>query len=366
MLNQTFYHALTRKYIEAFGGIFNDITFIRYNNSGQELKRMKVPIFFGPREKWLVHLNEKGRKVNVTLPLMSYNMTGMSYNPEKKLNALHKIPRANNISGNADTMYNGVPYILDFELSILARNKDDAWQILEQIIPSFHPHFTFSQIVIPEVGNVQDIPVTLKSINTNINGDSDFDEISSVEITLSFTMHVNYYGPVATTKIIRRVFANTFIDPSLYAGALVRVNLANGNNGIYRTEDLVYQGENEQKVTAAGIVHTWNPTNQYLIIGGVQGDFKTNTAIKAASTNAIYTLTSFDMSPLKVQSIKIEPDPIDAEPNGIFGYTETLTEFPYTLTEEYLNWVLSFEDDSYIETEDGVYYLIDEPYNGEL
>lgn len=331
-MQQYFFHDLTRKYIEAFGSIFNDIWVVTYNQSRTtEIKRTKVPIVFGSREKYLIRTNEKERRVSQTLPIMSYNIVGMAYDASKKTNALHRIPRANNVSGNADSVYNGVPYVLNFDLSILTRNKEDAWQILEQIIPSFHPSFTFSQLLIPEIGIIKDIPVTLETINQTVNSDGDADEILSVELTLSFRMDVHYFGPVTRTKIIKTAFANTFLDPSLYAGAIVRANLSNGNNGIYNIDDLVYQGENAGQCTAAGIVTRWDANNSYIIIGAVQGNFRTNTTIKALSTNASYTLETFDVNPLKVQSIKIEPDPITATANDDYGFTETILEYPDTL-----------------------------------
>lgn len=331
MQNTHFYHRSIAKYIAAFGSIFNNLTLVKYDKSHTtEIKRTKVPIFFGPREKYLVKIREDNRKVQATLPLMSFNMTGLDYDPTRKTNSLLRHPKANTVSGNADTVYNGVPYNLSFDLYILARNKDDAYQIIEQILPSFQSSFIFSQIIIPEIGFVKDIPVILNSITDNVQYDNDFDEIITVEYALSFTMQVYFYGPVSNTAVIKRAFANTFLDPSLYAGAIIRVNVDNGNNGTFKLEDIVYQGNTLREASAAGVVYKWDANNAYLSIGGVQGTFKTNNTIKAASTNAEYNLASFDVTPLKVQSIKIEPDPIDANVGDPFGFTETIFEHPDT------------------------------------
>ena len=40
-----------------------------------------------------------------------------------------------------DTQYMPVPYNLDFELYILAKNQDDGLQIVEQILPYFQPEY---------------------------------------------------------------------------------------------------------------------------------------------------------------------------------------------------------------------------------
>ena len=35
-----------------------------------------------------------------------------------------------------------VPYNMDFEMNIMAKNSDDALQIVEQILPFFQPDYT--------------------------------------------------------------------------------------------------------------------------------------------------------------------------------------------------------------------------------
>lgn len=331
-MNNPFYHASTSKYIAAFGAIFNDITLVRYNKAKTaELKRSKVPIVWGPREKYLIRNNEDpelDKKIQMTYPMMSYNLVGWSYAPQRKTNSMIQLSKSPYVGGESDTVYNGVPWDLEFELSIIARNKDDAYQIIEQILPIFNPNFTFTQILIPDIGIVKDIPLVLNSLSEQTDYESDFDVIKEVTITLAFTMSVFFYGPVQKTKIIRKVFANTFLDPSLYTGgAIVRINTSNGNNGVYQTEDIVYQGIDLNNATAAGQVVNWT-ANGHLTIGGVQGQFKTNNVIKAMNSNAAYILESFDVSPLKIQSIQIEPNPVTANVGDPYGYTETDHEYP--------------------------------------
>ena len=331
MLGSHWYHGLTKKYVAAFGAIFNDITLVKYNKDHTaELKRTKVPIVYGPREKYLVKVIEEERKVQQIFPLMSYTMTGMTYSDRRQTSQLNIHPRANNISSLADTIYSGVPYDLNFELSILSRNLDDAYQILEQILPIFQKSFIFSQITIPEIGFVRDIPVILNSISDTTTYSDSFDDIRAIEYTLSFTMQVNYYGPITTTAIIRKAFANTFFDACLSTGAIVRLNMTNGNNGTFKMADVAYQGDTLNYATAVGTILEWIANNK-LMLGGVQGTFTTNTEIKATSSNAVYTLESFDLSPLKVQSIMIDPDPMTANVGDPFGYTETVLEFPETV-----------------------------------
>ncbi|NBP99856.1 MAG: hypothetical protein EBU44_00855 [Proteobacteria bacterium] len=76
----------------------------------------------------------------------------------------------------------------------------------------------------------------------------------------------------------------------------------------------------------------YKPNNDKLIISGVQGNFKVNNTIHATSTNAVYNIASFDSSPIKLAQITVEPDPINAEPEDDYGFTTTITEWPYTET----------------------------------
>lgn len=332
---QHFYHQLTTKYIAAFGSLFNDIKLIRYNKAHtSEIRRVTVPLVHSPREKYLVRNladPDLQKQVQATYPIMAYEMQGLEYDAARQQNPLNQIPKANTVDGNADTIYQGVPYNIGFNLSIIARNKDDAWQIAEQILPLFHPSYTFSSILIPEIGFVKDIPLILNQVTPIIEYGEDFGEINTVEIQLNFTMKVYFYGPVSKSYIIKRVFANTFLDHNLSAGSIVRVNVNSGNNGDYYLDDLVYQGNTVTEVTAAGYVTKWDNVNRYLVIGGIQGQFTTNNYIQAVSSNAKYNLASFDISPLKVESLKTEPDPITANTSDDYGYTHTLVEYPDTL-----------------------------------
>lgn len=328
-----YYHNLTEKYVAAFGSLFNDITLVRYGENNVEIKRSKVPLMYGPKEKYLARIHgdpDINQRVQGTFPMMSYALMGLQYNPSRKLNSMIKRPKANNVTGLADNVYMGVPYDINFQLSILSRNKEDAWQIMEQILPIFNPNYTFSQILIPEVGFIDDIPVTLESVDQAIDFESDFDEIMMTEITMTFNMQVNYYGPVNRTNIIRRVFANTFLDPSLDTGYIVRMNLENGNGGDYMIGESVYQGDSYRTATAIGTVTKWEKEIPYLRIAGAQGDFKIGQNVYSSTSNADYTIKSFDATPLKLQSIQIDPDPLDAEPTDDYGYTTTVIEYPET------------------------------------
>ena len=89
MLGQQFYHETIRKVIVAFGTTFNNIQLVRKDNNGDIKQSMKVPLAYGPRQKWLTRLNEDAdlsKTVAVTLPRIGFEIQNLSYDANRKLN----------------------------------------------------------------------------------------------------------------------------------------------------------------------------------------------------------------------------------------------------------------------------------------
>ena len=317
----------------AFGTLFNNISLIRKNkDSGAEIERMKVPILYAHKEKYYARLQsdpDLQRELQVSLPRMSFELLGMTYDPSRKQNSLLRTAKSNNAT-RVSSQYMGVPYDLEFELNIYARNIDDGAHIIEQILPYFNPDYTVTVNVIPEIGFLKDVPIILNSVTNSVEHEGNFDAVRYITWRLTFTMKANYYGPISTPKIIREVNTNIYNDPSLKAGYILRINTNNGNSGTYKLDDYVYQGPDYQTATAVAQVVEWNQQTGRLVLGAAQGQFSVNNKIRAVSTNASYNLTSFDVSPLKLVNINIVPDPITAEPDDDYGYTTTITEWPET------------------------------------
>jgi hypothetical protein len=80
---------IIRKIIVAFGNLFNNITLVRYNENQTEQERFLVPITYAPKELYVQRLEadiDLSKKVQMTLPRMSYEMMGMSYDSSRKQN----------------------------------------------------------------------------------------------------------------------------------------------------------------------------------------------------------------------------------------------------------------------------------------
>jgi hypothetical protein len=329
--NAHFYHKLIRKYVVLFGNMFNNILLVRVDkDNNAELERFKIPILYAPKEKYYARLQsdpDLQRELQISLPRLSFEMTGLTYDATRKQNSLLKAAAANT-STKATMQYIGVPYDLSFELNLYTRNIDDGAHVVEQILPYFNPDYTITTNLIPELGFERDITIILKSVRNNIEHEGNFDAVRFVTWTLEFTMKVHFFGPVSTPKIIRKIDTNIYNDPRLKTGNIIRINTKQGNNGTFQLEDVVYQGNNYQTANAYATVIAWNLATGKLTIGGAQGQFMANGIIKAVSTNASYGISSFDTSPLKLVNIHIEPKPNTAQPGDDYGYTTTISEWP--------------------------------------
>ena len=328
--NPHFYHSLTKKAVILFGRLFDDITLIRKNNTtGKEVDRLLVPIIYSPKEKMVTRLfsdPDLYKQIQVILPRMGFEITGITYDAARKQNSLLK-SAAPRTSTTATSAYMGVPYDINFQLTIYARNIDDGTQIVEQILPFFNPDFTVTANMIPDLGLLKDVPVVLDSVSNDIQYEGNYDSIRAVMWTLNFTMKIYYYGPVTYPKIIRRVESNIWQDASLYPGHVVKLNINNiAANSNFRINDVVFQGNSYKTATAYGTVISFDSSNGILNIGSIQGRFTTNTIIHAVSTNASANMVSFDSGPAKLSQIVVEPNPINAEPTDDYGYTITITE----------------------------------------
>lgn len=334
MLSSPFYYKLIRKYVVLFGNMFNNITIVRREKDETEIQRIKVPLIYAPKDKYVTRLAtdpDLYREIQTVLPRMSFELTpnGIQYDVSRKQNSLLKNYNCGGANGIASS-YMGAPYDFTFELNIYTKTIDDGNQIIEQILPYFQPDFTMTVNPVPELGILKDIPIILNDVTYNPQYEGNYDSVRYVYWTLTFTIKGYLFGPISTPKIIRKSIANIFNDPSIVAGYTIKINTDTGNNGTFQISDTVYQGDSYQTATAVATVIDWNRQNQKLIISGAQGQFKANSDVKAMNTNAVYNLASFDATPLKLASITVEPDPIDAEPGDDFGYTTTILQWPDT------------------------------------
>ena len=216
--NRQFYHETVRNIIVGFGTLFNDIHVVRKNNSGVVTQSMKVPLAYGPKQKWLARLDQDAgldSKVAITLPRMGFEIQNLTYDPARKLNRVQKFKKVKSSASNSnklDTQFMPVPYNLNIQLYAMAKNSDDALQMVEQILPYFQPDYTLTIKDMPEMGVARDIPIVLNSINYEDSYKGDYAERRAIMYTLDFTTKFYLYGPVTSSKVIKTVQVDQYTD----------------------------------------------------------------------------------------------------------------------------------------------------------
>ena len=145
MLGQYYYHEILRKTIIAFGTIFNDIHIRHRDGAGKETSDMRVPLAYGPMQKFLARLEQQpdlNRAVQITLPRMSFETTNIAYDATRKGGITQTFKASD--GKKLRKVFMPVPYNIGFELNILVKLNDDALQIVEQILPYFQPSFNIT------------------------------------------------------------------------------------------------------------------------------------------------------------------------------------------------------------------------------
>ena len=215
MFGTYFYNKNIRNVVILFGTVFNDISVRRVTSANVVKEEFKVPIAYGPSEKFLVRLREatdisKG-KVGLTLPRMSFEFTSIVYDPARKLQTTKRYKKTKSGDNTkVTTIYNPVPYNFDFTLSVMVKNSDDGTQILEQILPYFTPEYQVTMNEMSTMGIKRDIPIIFTGLSTEDSYEGDYLTRRALIHTLTFTVQAFLYGPTSDVGIIREVDVNKF------------------------------------------------------------------------------------------------------------------------------------------------------------
>ena len=218
MLGNYFYHQIIRKTVIAFGTLFNDIHVRHDDAAGNVISEMKVPIAYGPRQKFLARITQQAelnKATQITLPRMSFEINNISYDATRKAGITQTFKAADtDDGGKMKKVFMPVPYNLGFELNILVKQQDDGLQILEQILPFFQPGFTLSIDLVKSIGEKRDIPMILNSISQQDDYEGDFSTRRALIYTLSFTAKTFMFGHIAKTPegLIRKVQLDYYSD----------------------------------------------------------------------------------------------------------------------------------------------------------
>ena len=221
MLGQQFYHESIRNVIVAFGTMFNNIQIVRKNNSGAIVQTMKVPLAYGPKQKFLTRLDQDpsvSAATSITLPRLGFEIGSLTYDPIRKMNRVQRFKKVKASAGagipsqKLDTQYMPVPYNMDITLYAMAKNSDDALQIVEQILPYFQPDYTLTINDMSDMGIKKDVPIILTDVSYEDSYQGDFESRRAIIYTMSFTTKFFLYGPVTSSKVIKTVQVDQYAN----------------------------------------------------------------------------------------------------------------------------------------------------------
>lgn len=217
MFGTPFYHEHIKRAVAVFGTLFNNIKIVKRDSTGKALSTIKVPLAYGPRQKFLARITDEkylnDPKLAIRLPRMSFELTTISYDQSTKLQKGLTRTVSSGIKSNTTIMY-PVGYRLGIQLNVLAKNQDDALQILEQILPFFQPDYT---VTVKEIDGTwkNDMPFVLESVSMSDDYEGDFNSRRAIIYTLEFETRVRFYGPTQDRAIIRTTEANFAFNNSV-------------------------------------------------------------------------------------------------------------------------------------------------------
>jgi len=324
----TFYNRIIRKMVVGFGNMFDDITLVRYNPDFTEAERLIVPITYGPKELYVKRLEEDptlGKKVMMTLPRMSFELNGFTYDSSRKQNT--NIKNFAQTTGGLISQYNPVPYNFDFSLYIYVRNIEDGTQIMEHILSYFTPDYTIKMNLVPEMGIVKEIPVILNSAEQDMDAEGDWDRgTRNIIWTLNFSVKGFIFGKINDSSSGLITHSITSIYQQIDPNAEVQFNIDSTTGvGEYQVGEIVYQGYSRGTAIATAKVIFWS--NNILHLTSINGNFISNLPIYASSSQTSYKFTSYIPSAKKLAQIDVIPNPENANVASDWTANTTIQEF---------------------------------------
>ena len=209
MFGGHFYHATMRKSVAVFGTLFNNMSVIRKSADGGVLNQVKVPLAYGPKQKFLARLDQDtgyDQSVALKLPRMAFEITTLAIDSNSKLGKLNKITETHGSDATKRKSINHyTAYDIGMSLYIMAKNQDDGLQIMEQILPYFQPDYTVSIKPVDDFDFKQDVPIILDSVAIQDDYEGDLSTRRVLIYQLDFTMKMKFYGPTGNVGLIREI-----------------------------------------------------------------------------------------------------------------------------------------------------------------
>ena len=329
--NAQFYHRTIRKMVVIFGTLFNDLEIVRYTQAGVPKEKWKVPLSYAPKERFLTAITSDPdliKSINTVVPRMSFNLDSLEYDVNRKqVSTLRNFSQKDGSSVN--TQFVPIPYNYQFSLSIYVRNTEDGTQILEQILPFFTPDFNVTVDFIPEMDQKYNVPIILDSVASTVEYEGGTSDGSTRLIMwdLTFTAKGYIWPPVKSGKMIKSANTNIMNDQTVQELQKVYVDFTNGF-GVYKEGEIVRA--NRSGLTGT-VEYFSNTATGVLIVTNANQTIKVGDRITGDYSGASYNVVVTDVNSLNVVQVLTQTNPTTALPTDLYGFTETILEYPDTL-----------------------------------
>ena len=329
MFGTYFYNKNIRNIVILFGTVFNDISVRRVDNSNVVQEEFKVPIAYGPSEKFLVRLREaidvtKG-KVGLTLPRMSFEFTSITYDPARKLQTTkkHKAVKATGtvegitlVSGGSG--YTVVPTVT-FSGGGATTQSTATATILNGVVTGFTGltdgvGYTSTPTIKITGGNGANATATA---NLDTSTTQLITVYNPVPYNFDFTLSVMVKNSDDGTQILEQILP--YFTPEYH----VTMNEMSAL-GIKRDIPIIFTGLSTEDsyegdfISRRALIHTLS----FVVQGFLYGPTSDMGVIKVVDVNQYNTSTSVS----RISNTEVKPDPLTADLDDDYGYTTTYTE----------------------------------------
>lgn len=213
-MSKYYYFNTIRKTIVQFLDLFNDINIARYDENGEFVKYIKVPLTFAPKSK--IWYFQTKRDVQV-FPIIGIQLTGVEYDENRQTQHNVKVPA---VVEDGEIVYfdNPSPYKFQFSVEIVSKYMTDNTQIIEQILPFFDPTNTV-RITVPELGISADglndpleLKVTYNGVSVEEPVDISEEEFRTINWVLDFSVNGYLFKPLARNKEVHSVVDKIYLS----------------------------------------------------------------------------------------------------------------------------------------------------------
>jgi len=218
-MNSWYYPRTIRNITLAFTDLFNDLVVKRLDDSGIISKEIKVPIKFGPVNKFsqLIKESESGKEYYIKLPGLAVTLDGVNYASDRAtgVNEERFFYDVDMGLDNLTEFYSDVqptPYDFSYSLHILTESMDDFSQIMENILPYFNPSLDLRVKEFSFLNVERDLKVSQVGISTEFLDPQSENEKRYVNGSIQFTVKGYMYRPVSSAKIIKEIESKYFVN----------------------------------------------------------------------------------------------------------------------------------------------------------